>query len=77
MKHLLLRIVLLLLCVPALAQVPDTAVLRISRLPISIVTPPIWRYHVGDNSDWARPDFDASAWAHSPREDPDRNCRRP
>lgn len=62
MKHLLL--LLLLLCgAPAFGQIPDTAVLRIDHLPEGgLLLDKGWRYHPGDDSAWARPDFNDSAW---------------
>ena len=47
----------------AAAQTPDTAVVRINRLPAAgLLLAKGWRYHLGDDPIWARPDFDASAW---------------
>ena len=57
MKKLVLLLLWVGICA-AHAQLPDTAATRIPARPMSSG----WRYHVGDNPAWARPDFDASAW---------------
>ena len=42
---------------------PDTAAVRIARLPENgLLLSKGWRYHAGDDPDWARPDFDDSRW---------------
>ncbi|MVM35892.1 histidine kinase [Spirosoma sp. HMF4905] len=39
------------------------AVLRIDSLPISgVVLDKAWKWHLGDNPDWAKPDFDDARW---------------
>ena len=46
-----------------LAQAPDTAAVRINRLPDNdLLLKKGWRYHLGDDPAWARPGFDDSAW---------------
>ncbi|WP_201977258.1 sensor histidine kinase [Hymenobacter rubidus] len=60
----LLAALALLFGVTTAAPLPaDTAVVRINRLPEKgLLLKQGWRYHAGDNPQWARPDFDASAW---------------
>jgi len=65
LRYLLLLAVLWLLALPAWATPlpPDTAALRIERLPADGL--PLnkgWRYHAGDNPAWARSGFDDRAW---------------
>ncbi|GAA4039615.1 hypothetical protein GCM10022409_26660 [Hymenobacter glaciei] len=65
MRYFLLLAALWLLSGVAIAApLPaDTAVLTISSVPDGgLLLSQGWRYHVGDNSAWARPDFDDSAW---------------
>ncbi|GAA4039627.1 hypothetical protein GCM10022409_26690 [Hymenobacter glaciei] len=63
MKHLLLLLLTLLCAVPAPAQGPDTAVLRLNRLPAAgLMLKDGWHYHPGDDPTWARPDFDDRGW---------------
>ncbi|MFD1470604.1 ATP-binding protein [Hymenobacter caeli] len=75
MKHLLLLLLLLLTLPtwlraapaqpkPGVSPPPDTAVLRISRLPATggLLLQKGWRYRPGDDPAWARPDFDDSRW---------------
>lgn len=60
MRRLLL-LLLLLVGEPAFAQAP--AGLPITRLPAGgLLLNEGWRYHLGDNPAWARPDFDESGW---------------
>ena len=62
MRHLYLLLALLL-AAPAWAQTPGTAALRITRLPpAGLLLQKGWRYQVGDDPAWARPDFDDSRW---------------
>jgi two-component system NtrC family sensor kinase len=64
-----MRFVFLLAAVSLLALLaratpsPDTAALRLNRLPADgLELQRGWRYHPGDNPTWARPDFDDRAW---------------
>ena len=62
MRHLYLLLALLL-AAPAWAQTPGTAALRIERLPpAGLLLTKGWRYHPGDDSAWAKPNFDDSRW---------------
>lgn len=61
MRYLLLLATwLLALSAPAAPLPADTAAPRLTRTGLPLGN--AWRYHVGDNPAWARPDFDASAW---------------
>ncbi|WP_223648769.1 sensor histidine kinase [Hymenobacter psoromatis] len=64
MKHLLLLLALVFSAGSCLAQTPDSAALRINRLPptTGLLLQKGWRYHAGDDPAWARPDFDDSRW---------------
>ena len=65
MRFVFLLAAVWLLALPARAMLlpPDTAALRIARLPAAgLLLQKGWRYHPGDNPAWARPDFDDSAW---------------
>ena len=65
MRSVFLLAAVWLLALPARATPsPDTAALRINRLPATtgLLLKNGWRYHVGDNPAWARPDFDDRAW---------------
>ncbi|ALW86697.1 hypothetical protein AUC43_17390 [Hymenobacter sedentarius] len=60
---LLFLLLALLGVLPVLAQTPDPAAIRISRLPdTGLILTNGWRYHAGDNPAWARPEFDDRAW---------------
>ncbi|ALW85797.1 hypothetical protein AUC43_12260 [Hymenobacter sedentarius] len=65
MRYIILLAAIWLLALPAQTTplpTPDTAVLRIDRLPTSgLMLIKGWRYHPGDDPAWARPDFDDSA----------------
>ena len=64
MKHLLLLLLTWGSACVCLAQAPDSAALRINRLPptTGLLLQKGWRYHAGDDPIWARPGFDASRW---------------
>ena len=63
MRYFLLLAALGLLFGAATAAPLPTDTLRINRLPAAgLLLQKGWRYHPGDNSAWARPDFDDSAW---------------
>ncbi|WP_240935642.1 hypothetical protein [Hymenobacter sp. HDW8] len=69
MRFLLLLVAcgLLFLSAAAAPLPADTAVLRVNSLSpkgsqSGLLLENGWRYQVGDNSQWARPDFDDSAW---------------
>ncbi len=63
MRFLLLLVAcgLLFLSAAAAPLPADTANLQVSRLPANgLLLKQGWRYQVGDNPQWARPDFDDS-----------------
>ena len=62
MAKWLLVFLLLYTPLPTLAQ---QSVFRIDSLPpaTGILLDKGWKFHAGDKSDWARPDFDDSQWA--------------
>ncbi|SMC00009.1 histidine kinase [Hymenobacter roseosalivarius DSM 11622] len=65
MRFLLLLVAcgLLFLSAAAAPLPADTAILQVSRLPAKgLLLKQGWRYQVGDNPQWARPDFNDSAW---------------
>jgi signal transduction histidine kinase len=65
MRSFLLLLATWLLTLPARAAplLADTAVLHVTRLPAAgLMLDKGWRYHLGDDSAWARPDFDDRAW---------------
>jgi len=75
MKYLLLLLACVNTCV-ACAQTPDTVEWRTNRLQAhGLLLRQGWRYHTGDNPDWARPDFDAGTRSTPPG--PGGNYRRP
>ncbi len=56
-----LTLILFLFSFNILAQKSD--VFRIDSLPIEgLLLDKGWKFHAGDNSEWAKPDFDDSAW---------------
>ncbi|WP_239691514.1 ATP-binding protein [Hymenobacter lapidarius] len=66
MRYFLLLMSLWLLA-PAVAQTPNPAVLRVDSLTTKgsrngLLLEQGWRYHVGDDPAWARPDFDERGW---------------
>uniref|UniRef100_UPI0006922DBC histidine kinase dimerization/phospho-acceptor domain-containing protein n=1 Tax=Hymenobacter sp. IS2118 TaxID=1505605 RepID=UPI0006922DBC len=66
MRYFLLLMSLWLLA-PAVAQTPSPTVLRVDSLAPNSARNGLllergWRYEVGDNPQWARPDFDDSRW---------------
>ncbi|MBC6608033.1 hypothetical protein H8B13_14495 [Hymenobacter sp. BT188] len=65
MRFLLLLVAcgLLFLSTVAVPLPADTVTLQVSRLPSNgLLLTQGWRYQLGDNPQWARPDFDDSAW---------------
>jgi len=62
--YLLLAICWLMLGTATAAPAPtDTASISVDRLPATgLLLAKGWRYHIGDNLAWARPDFDDSSW---------------
>jgi two-component system NtrC family sensor kinase len=69
MKQLLLLLAWVSACTcfaqpkEGVSQTPDTAALRIDRLPAAgLMLQKGWRYHPGDDPAWARLDFDDSGW---------------
>ncbi len=66
MKLLPVTLLLALFCSTALAQsgsLPPARVFQIDSLPPQgILLDKGWKWHAGDNPEWAKPDFDDSAW---------------
>ena len=57
------QLVLLLLFFSAHAFAQNTPIFQIDSLPTEgVLLNKGWKFHIGDNLDWAKPDFDDSAW---------------
>ena len=63
MKHLCFILFALLSSGKILSQDTVEKVFHLDSLPVQgILLDKGWKFHVGDNPDWARPDFDDSKW---------------
>ncbi len=63
MKHVLLLLLAWVSAGACFAQAPDTATLRIERLPpTGLLLTKGWRYHPGDDPAWAQPAFNDRGW---------------